>query len=69
MPNDTELKCKVTEDTHDDFLVAARHLGFSTRSEFLRYLVHRELYGISGQLQITRIPGAYTGQEYNDIGP
>jgi hypothetical protein len=63
MPNDTELKCKVSEETHDDFMIAARHLGFATRSEFLRYLVHRELYGVSSQLQITRIPGALVGQD------
>ena len=61
--NDCELKAKVTEKTHDDFLIAAKHLGFTSRSEFLRYLVERELYGISAQLQITRIPGAYTGQD------
>ena len=63
MSADCELKAKVTEQTHDDFLIAARHLGFSSRSEFLRYLIERELYGVSAQLQITRIPGAYTGQE------
>lgn len=63
MPNDTELKCKVSEEVHDAFLICAKHLGFHTRSEFLRYMVHRELFGIYEQLQITRIPGAYTGQE------
>lgn len=63
MSADCELKAKVTEQTHDDFLIAAKHLGFSSRSEFLRYLIERELYGISSQLQITRIPGAYIGQE------
>lgn len=68
MSNDTELKCKVEESVHDDFLIAAKHLGFSSRSEFLRYLVERELYGISSQLQITRIPGAFTGQKNNEIG-
>ena len=63
MSADCELKAKVTEQTHDDFLIAAKHLGFSSRSEFLRYLIERELYGISSQLQITRIPGAYIGPE------
>lgn len=67
MSNDTELKCKVAESVHDDFLIAAKHLGFSSRSEFLRYLVERELYGISSQLQITRIPGAFTGQKNGEI--
>jgi hypothetical protein len=62
-----ELKAKVTEQTHDDFLIAAKHLGFTSRSEFLRYLVERELYGISSQLQITRIPGAYTGQDSQKV--
>lgn len=63
MSTDCELKAKVSEQTHDDFLIAAKHLGFSTRSEFLRYLIERELYGISAQLQITRMPGAFTGQD------
>ena len=63
MTVDCEIKAKVTEQEHDDFLIAAKHLGFSTRSEFLRYLIRRELYGISSQLQITRVPGALTGHE------
>lgn len=68
MANDSELKCKVEESVHDDFLIASKHLGFSNRSEFLRYLVMRELYGISSQLQITRVPGAYTGQKNDEFG-
>lgn len=63
MTVDCELKAKVTEQEHDDFLIAAKHLGFHSRSEFLRYLIRRELYGISSQLQITRISGALKGQE------
>lgn len=45
MANDLELKAKVSEKVHDDFLVTARALGFATRSEFLRHLICRELYG------------------------
>lgn len=60
---DCELKTKVTEQVHDDFLIAAKHLGFKDRSEYLRFIISRELYGISSQLQITRIPGAFLGQE------
>ena len=60
MSNDTELRTRVSEQAHDDFLIASRYLGFSSRSEFLRYLVERELYGFSGQLKITRIPGEVT---------
>lgn len=67
MPNDTDLKCKVSEEVHDDFLIAAKHLGFHTRSELLRYLVHRELYGVSSQLQITRMPGAHLGPKSTDF--
>lgn len=63
MTVDCELKAKVTEQEHDDFLIAARQLGFHTRSEYLRYLIRRELYGVSSQLQISRIPGAVTGQD------
>lgn len=61
MANDSTLETKVSEEIHDDFMIAARHLGFKNRSEFLRYLVIRELYGVSSQLQITRVPGAATG--------
>lgn len=61
--HDCELKAKVSEKVHDDFLIAARQLGFSDRSKFLRYLVERELYGVSAQLEITRLPGAYLGQK------
>lgn len=61
MANDIDLKTKVSETTHDDFMIAARHLGFESRSEFLRYIVERELYGVSAQLQIIRMPGAVTG--------
>lgn len=68
MSNDTTLKCLVAESVHDDFLIAAKHLGFSSRSDFLRYLVERELYGISSQLQITRIPGAYLGPKSSESG-
>lgn len=68
MSADAELKCRVEESTHDDFLIAAKHLGFNTRSEFLRYLVERELYGVSSQLQITRMPGAIPGQKSREFG-
>lgn len=61
MANDIDLKTKVSEETSDDFMIAARHLGFDNRSEFLRYLVERELYGVSAQLHIVRKPGAVTG--------
>jgi hypothetical protein len=63
MANDCELKAKVSEETHDDFLILSRHLGFNSRSEFLRYLVERELYGAKAQLQIIRMPGAVTGRD------
>lgn len=62
MANDTELKTKVEESVHDDCLVLARGYGFDTRSEFLRWLVLRELYGATSQLHIIRLPGAITGR-------
>lgn len=62
MANDVDLKTKVSEETSDDFMIAAKHLGFASRSEFLRYLVERELYGVSAQLHIVRMPGAVIGQ-------
>ena len=61
---DVELKCKVTETVHEDFIVAARQLGFADKSKFLRYLVERELYGVSAQLHIAKMPGAYPGQSH-----
>lgn len=62
MPNDHELKAKVTEKTHDDFLLLARQMGFDNRSEYLRYLVERELYGATSMVNFHRFPGAITGQ-------
>jgi len=55
--NDVELKTHVSEQVHDDFLLLVRAYGFSSKSELLRYLVERELYGSLSQIQIT-VPGA-----------
>jgi hypothetical protein len=63
MANDTELKTKVEESVHDDFLVLARDYGFENRAECLRWLVHRELYGAKAQQQNNRMPGACVGQK------
>ena len=64
---DSELKAKVTTTVHDDFLIAGKHLGFHDRSAYLRFIIHRELYGINSQLHITRLPGAYIGQENDEL--
>jgi len=53
-----ELRTSVNEQVHDDFLVAGRHLGFSCRADFLRYLVNRELYGVTALYQVTKRAGA-----------
>ena len=63
MSDEFELKCKVNESLHDDFLVLSRQLGFQSKTDFLRYLVKRELYGASSLVQVSRMPGAYLGQE------
>ena len=68
MSKDFELKCKVDEQTNDDVLITLKHLGFKTRSEFLEYLVIREIYGVASLLQINRQPGAYLGQESGKTG-
>jgi len=54
--NDTELKTHVSEETHDDFAVLARILGFENKSQFLRFLVVREVDGVLPQLK-TNAPG------------
>lgn len=51
MPNnDTEIKTKVTEDEHDKFNFLAHSLGLN-KSEYLRVLVKKEVYGTLPQLQ------------------
>lgn len=55
--NDVELKTHVSEQVHEDFLFLVRAYGFGSKSELLRYLVERELYGSLSQIQIT-VPGA-----------
>lgn len=51
MTNDIELKTVVSQQVHDDFLVAARTHGFNNKSECLRYLVEHFLYGCIPQFQ------------------
>ena len=46
MSNDVELKTHVYEQTHNDFPLLVRAYGFRSKSELLRYLVERELYGV-----------------------
>ena len=55
--NDVELKTHVSEQVHEDFLFLVRAYGFGSKSELLRHLVERELYGSLSQIQIT-VPGA-----------
>lgn len=63
MANDTELKTKVEESVHDDFLHLARDYGFDNKSDLLRFIIMRELYGAKVQQKNNRIPGALTGRE------
>jgi len=63
MANDVDVKTSITEQDHDDLLIAARQYGFKTRSEMLRWLIRRELAWAKPQLQINRIPGALTGHD------
>ncbi len=74
MVRDCELKVKVTETVHDDFMIARRLLGFSTRSDFLLWIINKELYGIVTHLNIdrsnlTKEPGALTGRECHKSRP
>ncbi len=61
--HDTELKTKVDEKTHDDFIVASRMHGFTCKSTFLRYLIERELYGSLSQLQTITVGSKVEGQK------
>lgn len=55
---DIPLETNVTSATAEDFSVAARLCGFSSKAEYLRYLVERELYGTMDHVQrVVRIPG------------
>lgn len=65
-PRSCELKVKVTEKVHDDFMIAGRLLGHATRADFMNWIIHKELYGIVLHLNITRDqdtkePGSFTG--------
>lgn len=48
---DVELKTKVTEQVHDDFVVLSRMMGFNHKAECIRFLIERELYGNLTRLQ------------------
>ncbi|RMD64884.1 hypothetical protein D6833_03740 [Candidatus Parcubacteria bacterium] len=60
---DVELKTHVSEKVHDDFLLLVRAYGFNTKSELLRYLIERELYGVVPHLQITAPGAGMAGKE------
>ena len=66
MANDVDVKTKISEKDHDNFLILSRQLGFETRSQCLRYLVKRELYGAMAQVQTNRSPGAVIGRDLDD---
>lgn len=51
--NDIEVKTHVSEKVHDDLLLASRAYGFSTKAEFIRFLIERELYGALSHIQIS----------------
>ncbi len=53
MKNDMELKTHVSEQVHDDFSLLVRAYGMSNKSELLRHLIERELYGTMPRLQVT----------------
>jgi hypothetical protein len=58
-----ELKARVSEEIHDDFLLSGKKLGFKTRTEYLTWVILKELYGVVPQLQITREPGGFQGRD------
>lgn len=51
MENNVELKTHVTEVDSDDFIALARLLGFENKSQYLRFIVLREIKGVLPQLQ------------------
>lgn len=54
--NDRELKIHVDETFHDDFVAMARIMGFDNKSQYMRSILERELYGVISQVQVT-LPG------------
>jgi hypothetical protein len=63
MAHDTEIKTYVEEKVHEDVLVMYRARGFKNKTEYVRWLIHQDLYGSMAQLQINRLPGAITGRD------
>lgn len=63
MANDVDVKTSISEEDHDDLLLAARQYGFKTRSEMLRWLIKRELAWANLQLQINQMPGVLKGRK------
>lgn len=61
--NDHEVKTSVSEEDHDDLLVTARHYGFKTRAELLRWMIKRELAWSREQIQFKRLPGIIEGRD------
>jgi hypothetical protein len=61
MAQDTELKTHVEEEVHDDFVSLGRDYGFENKSQFLKHLILRELYGAKLMQKNRRLPGAITG--------
>ena len=55
MAQDHELKTKVEETVHDDFVSLARDYGFEHKGELVRHLILRELYGAKLMQKNTRI--------------
>jgi hypothetical protein len=51
---DHEIKFKVTETLLEDAIVSGRLQGFKDRSEYMTYLLKKDIYGMLAQLNITR---------------
>ncbi|WP_319557926.1 hypothetical protein [Thiomicrorhabdus sp.] len=66
--NDIELKTHVPEEVHEEFLVLSRMLGFTSKSEFLRFIVTREVKGVMPQLQSNAPRYGLAGQSSGQQG-
>jgi len=61
MGNDKELKTHVDEDLYDEVIFIARALGFENKSQYLRALIQRDIYGVSRQVKSSAASAAMLG--------
>jgi hypothetical protein len=66
--NDVELKTHVSEEMSEQFIVLTALMGFKSRSEYLRFIIEREVRGVLPQVQNTAPNYARAGQNFDQNG-